>query len=249
MQLAWIRRGLAFTVVAAGIGLIASDRTTAKDPLPEGAAAKQLDADIKFLQTGLAGKKKSSVVPYKSSAMLIALNAQNQLEGANAEKMAGVRDQALKVAAALSKPDADWDTAIKEAGAFGTAKGDAKKTVKLETQSEFDVHELMTVFKPKARGGRGLEDDVKKFAKSASDPKAAAEVANLVALIGQYVELMTPADESAANKKKWADWSVEMQKVGKEAAEAASKGDKTALVKKFVAVEANCVSCHNVFKK
>ena len=246
MQLVWIQRGLAAAVLAAGVGFVGS--SVAKDPLPEGSGAKQLDADIKYLQTTLAGKKKNSVSPLKSTAMLIALNAQNQTDGADAEKMAGVRDQAVKVATALSKADADWDTAIKEAAAMGTAKGDAKNALKLQDLNEFDVHELMTVFKPRNRGGRGLEEDVIKYSKSAPDPKVAVEVGNLVALIGQYTELMPPADASEANKKKWIDWSKEMQKVGKEAAEAGLKGDKPTLVKKFMSVDKNCKDCHNVFK-
>lgn len=247
MQLVWIHRGLAAAVLAAGIGLVGG--SIAKDPLPEGGGAKQLEADIKYLQTALAGKKKNSVTPLKSTALLIALNAQNQTDGADGEKMAGVRDQAVKVAAALSKADADWDTAIKEAGAMSSAKGDAKKTVKLQDQNDFDIHELMTAFKPKNRGGRGLEEDVIKYSKQAPDPKAAVDVGHLVALIGQYAELMTPADANEANKKKWTDWSKEMQKVGQEAAAAGLKGDKPTMVKKFLAVDKNCKDCHNVFKK
>lgn len=243
MQL--LRRMLVAAGLAACVGVWAVGPSGAKDPLPAGAAAAQLEVDIKYLQAGLAAKKKNSVTPLKSAAMLLALNAQNQLDGKDGAKMAGVRDQAVKVAAALGKADPDWDAAAKEAAAMGTATGDPKKEVKLHEQNEFDVHDLMTVFKPKNRGGRGLEDDTIKFAKSAADTKAAGEVANLVALIGQYSELMPPD----ANKDKWAGYSKEMVKAGAEAAEAATKGDKAATVKKFQAVEQNCKNCHNVFRK
>jgi hypothetical protein len=232
-------------LVAAGVAVGVAAGAGAKDPLPAGAAAAQVEADIKYLQAGLAAKKKNSVTPLKSTAMLLALNAQNQLDGKDGAKMAGVRDQAVKVAAALGKADPDWDAAAKDAAAMGTATGDPKKVVKLHEQNEFDVHDLMTVFKPKNRGGRGLEDDTIKFAKSVTDAKAAGEAANLVALIGQYSELMPPD----ANKDKWAGYSKDMVKAGAEAAEAAAKGDKATIVKKFQAVDQNCKNCHNVFRK
>lgn len=243
MQL--LRRMLVAAGVAACIGVWAVGPSGAKDPLPAGAAAAQLEADIKYIQAGLAAKKKNALTPLKSSAMLLALNAQNQLDGKDGAKMAGVRDQALKVAAELGKAEPDWDAAAKAAETLGTATGDPKKMVKLHEQNEFDVHDLMTVFKPKNRGGRGLEDDTIKFAKTVADPKAAGEAANLVALIGQYSELMPPD----ANKDKWAGYSKEMVKVGAEASETAAKGDKTAIVKKFQAVDQNCKNCHNVFRK
>ncbi len=247
MQL--LRRMLVAAGIAAYVGVWAVGPSGAKDPLPAGAAAAQVEADIKYLQAGLAAKKKNTLTPLKSSAMLLALNAQNQLDGKDGAKMAGVRDQALKVAAELGKAEPDWDAAAKAAATLGTATGDAKKVVKLHEQNEFDVHDLMTVFKPKNRGGRGLEDDTIKFAKTVADAKAAGEVANLMALIGQYCVLMPPADAPDANKKKWADYSKEMVKAGAEASETAGKGDKPAIVKKFQAVDQNCKNCHNVFRK
>lgn len=249
VQLVWIRRA---AVVAACVALSGVGGTAAKDPLPEGAGPTQLAADVAYLQTGLGKKAKNSVAPLKSTAMLIAMNAQNQVDGKDGEKMAGARDEALKVAAALTKADPDWDAAAKAAAAIAAAKGDAKKTVKLHEQHEFDVHDLMTVFKPRNRGGRGLEDDIRKASKAGADAKAAVEMGNLVALIGQYSEAMAPADEGADKKKKWTDWSKEMQKLGQDAAAEGMKGakaDKAALTKKFLAVDANCTACHNVFKK
>jgi hypothetical protein len=245
----WIRRAAVVAVVAS---LFAAGGTAAKDPLPEGAAAAQLTADAAYLQTGLGKKAKNAVTPLKSTAMLIALNAQNQLGGKDGEKMAGARDAALKVAAALSKTEPDWDAAAKAAAEITTGKGDAKKTVKLHEQNEFDVHDLMTVFKPKNRGGRGLEDDIRKGSKTGADPKATAEMGVLVHLIGQYTEAMAPKDEGADKQKKWTEWAKEMQKLGKEAAEEGLKGakaDKAAITKKLLAVDANCTACHNVFKK
>lgn len=251
MQLEWIRRATAVTAAAAFVGVFAVSGLTAKDPLPTGAAAKQLDADLAYLEAGLEAKKGNSKIPLKSVAMLVALNAQNQMGGTDGEKMAGVRDQALKVAGALSQKEVDWAAAAKEVAAAKDAKGDAKKEVKLAEQHEFDIHDLMTVFKPKARGGRGLEDDIRKFAKTAGTPEQVAEIGNLTALIGQYTEAMAPTDEGADKKKKWTDWSKEMQKLGKEAAEEGLKGgsaDKAGLLKKVQAIDANCTACHNVFK-
>lgn len=249
MQLVWTQRVLMTAAVVAAVGLVAGGRTAAKDPLPTGAAAEQLKTDIAYLKAGLEAKKRNAVLPLKSTTMLIAINAQNQMSGADAAKMAGVRDQAVKVAEALAKPEVDWDAAAKAAAAMESATGDPKAEVKLVALHDFDTYELMTIFKPKNRGGRGLEQEVLKFTKSAADVKAAAEVANLTALIGQFTELMPPADATADNKQKWIGWSQEMQKTGKEAAEAAKSGEKAGLTKKFQALNDTCTNCHNVFRK
>jgi hypothetical protein len=240
---------LAATVFA---GLLITGTLTAKDPLPTGAGATQLTADMTYLKAGLEKKEEKAADPLKAVAMLIAMNAQNQMDGKDGEKMAGVRDQALKIAGALSKQGgADWDAAVKELAAMKDAKGDAKKTVKLHEQHAFDIHELMSIFKKKNKGGRGLEDDIREMANKPSDAKRVAEAGTLVALIGQYAEAMDGEADTADKKKKWTEWSKEMQKVGKEALEEALKGDKAdkaAMVKKVKAIDANCTACHNVFK-
>ncbi len=227
--------------------------------LPRGGSAEKypanvtstIEADLALLKAGVEKKAKTSVRPLKSLAMLIALNAQNQLDGDKGEAMAGVRDQALAVAAALSKSDADWAEALKAVEAASSAKGDAKKVVKLVEATEFDVHELMTIFKPKNRGGQGFEQTLLSQVKSASDPKLVADMASKMYLIADYSEQLTSTVATgAANEKKWKDHVAEMKKVAAETLEVATAAtvDKPALKAKLKLMELNCTACHKDFR-
>ena len=55
MQLAWTRKVLAAVAATAFVGVMAVPGT-AKDPLPEGGAAKQQDADLTFLKAAVDKK-------------------------------------------------------------------------------------------------------------------------------------------------------------------------------------------------
>lgn len=254
MQLAWTRKVLATAAAVAFVGVMAVPGT-AKDPLPEGGAAKQQDLDLAFLKTwvdkGVANPKEAqkSVDPVRTTALLLAQSAQNRFGGKDDEQLAGLRDQMIKISDALSDTDKlDWAAAAKALEAAKTAKGD-KKPVKIHEAKEFGNETLMNVFKKSARGGRGWEDDLTEMAQGKKDIDAARvlEIAQGIHLVGQLAEQLPPD----AKKKEWEKYAVEMQKVSKEAAEEAlKKGAKPAdLKKKLEAMEANCTACHKVFKK
>ncbi len=225
--------------------------------LPSGVAKEpetvstQLTADVTYLKTTLAKKGKSSVKTLKAVSMMIALQAQDQAKGEAADLMAGTRDQAVKVAEALSKGTVDWDAAIKAAEAIGTTKGDAKKVVKFE-DTDFDVQELMTVFRPKNKGGLGLEALLLEYVKGTKDSKAALSYGNQMVLIGKYSELLTKTMNAGNKEKAWVGHAQEMQKLGGDLVTEASKGDKAdkaTMTKVMKALELNCTACHKDFRK
>ena len=249
MTLKWIRRTAAFAALLAFCGL-ASRPMEAKDALPEGGATQLIESDIAFLKKGLAKTPEKRAVPtLKAAAMMIALNAQNNLDGKDADKMAAYRAQALLVAAAMAKGDiAGAKTA---ADGFDSAKGGDKKAMKLAEMHKFSLDELMSQFRAGKVGGRNLEADLKDQAKKVTDPKLAAELGARVATIAQYT-IDLPAEKAVGAKKKaWDDLSKEMKKLGEDAAAEASKGakaDTAMLAKKLQAINANCTACHNEFR-
>jgi hypothetical protein len=252
----WTQRALAAAVTAT-LGVLLATPTTAKDPLPDGTAAKVLAADIAYLNAGFAElpsvdaeKLPGRLDRLKSGSMLIALNAQNGLDGKDADKMAATRAQALKVAEALAaKKTADATAA---AAGLATAKGGDKKVLKLHEQAKFDLTELMSAYGAAVAGGMNIQNDLKAAEKSIKDVALIEVQAARVALIAQYsIDLPAGSAEGAAKRKQWNDLSKESLKLGLETAAEAAKGDKAdqAKLKKMVgAINLNCKMCHEKFR-
>lgn len=241
-------------VASLGLGVLGSicvPNARAKDE-PAGVPTNALaEADVAFLKKGLAKKPKDGELnTLKATAMMLALYAQANTSGPDAAKAAGQRDQALLIAAAITKKDF---TAAKTAlDGLTTAKdGDPKKVVKLHEQHAFDLSELMAQFSLGRSGGRHIEADLKAQAAKLTDVKLAGELGARVATIGQYAALMPSTEAVGAKKKKWDDLCTEMVKLGADAATEGAKGDKAdkpALAKKLAAINLNCKSCHDAFK-
>ncbi len=251
MQLAWTRKVLAAVAAAAFVG-VAAVPGTAKDPLPEGGAAKQQDADLAFLKAAVDKKAKNSIDPVRTTAVLIAQNAQNRLGGKDDEQLTGLRDEMLKLAEALADSDKpDWAAAAKALGAAKAAKGNGK-AADLSKVKDFDLVVTMNVFKKASRGGRGWEDDLTEMAqgKKPADADKALEIAQGSHLVAQLAEVLPP-DGIGAKKKEWDKYVADMKKTTAEVAAEAVKGkkaDAAALKKKLEAMESNCTACHKVFK-
>ncbi len=247
MRNSWIRR----IVGAAAFAGLATWTLTgeAANPLPEGNGT--LAADIAFLQKGLSKEPQKREVPtLKAVAMLIALNAQNQMDGKDAAKMAGVRDAALAVAGAVTKKD--FAAAKTAAASLSDAKPAADaKPVTLGGMHKFDLDELMSSFRKGTVGGLNLEADVKAQSKKVTDPQAAAVIAGRVALIGEYTLGLPPEGIDAAKKKQWDAWSKEMTTLAADIAKESAKADKADKVKMatgFRNLDANCNACHTAFR-
>ena len=243
-------RSAAFAALFALCGLTGSRPMAAKDALPEGSANQLIESDIAFLKKGLSKEPEKRAVPtLKAAAMMIALNAQNNLEGKDGDKMAAIRAQALTVAAAIAKKD--YAGAKAAVDGFDTAKGGDKKPLKLSELHKFDLAELMSQFRAGKVGGRNIEADLKDQGKKVTDAKLVAELGARVANIAQFTAEFPAEKAVGAKKKAWDDLSKEMKKLGEDVAAEAAKGakaDTAGLAKKVQAINANCTACHNEFR-
>ena len=250
----WTRPAQALALLATGLVTLLVSPIVAKDPLPTGTASKLIAADIEFLQKGFekTPTAKGFITGLKSAAMLLALNAQNNLDGPDGAKMAAIRDTALKIAGALEAGKvADAKKAVET---LATASGgDPKKTIKLAEQHNFSLDEAMKVLGPAISGGMNIENDLKPkdVDKTIKDLKKVELYGARIALVGQY-SLDLPSNEAVGEKKKkWDEWSKEMTTLGMAMAEAAKadKPDLVGLKKKIATLNKNCADCHNVFRK
>jgi hypothetical protein len=239
----WIRRLTASAGLLAAAWLsVAPTGSAADTKLPPDVANGLIEREIAYLQKELAKTPEKRAVPtLKTTAMLIALHAQNSGQGE-------LRDQALKVAEALTKKDyagAKTTVAGLKPGAAG--KADA---IALHEKHNFDLAELMSVYRNSTVGGRNMEKDIRTQAKKVTDPKLLADLGARIVLVSHYT-LKMPAEKAsanAANKKKWDGYSNDTEKLAAEIATEAAKGDGAGLAKKLKALDASCTACHNEFR-
>jgi len=257
VQTLWIRRFVGGVGLIAGLWLaLGTSETPAKapTPIPAEVSGKMIDSDIAFLQKGLEKTPEKAAVPtLKSTAMLIALYAQNNLGGKDADAMAALRAQALKVAEALNKKD--YKAASTEAGKLKSPPASTdKKALKLHEMHKFDLSEVMSTFRNSPRG-LNIEKDIRDQAKAkAPDLKVSGEAAAHSILLGEFMTLM-PSEKAAANpanQKKWDGYTADMTKLAKEIVEESTKGDKAdkmRLKANLSKLDGSCTACHNEFRE
>jgi hypothetical protein len=247
MRIRSIRRLAGLAGVAAVIGLATAAETT----IPESTTAELIKQDIAFLQKGLAKEPQRKQVPgLKATAMMIAYYAQQQLGGPKAAEMAGLRDQALKVAEALAAKD--YAKAKDAAKALSSPATGPTNPVELHKMHKIDISEIMAPFRSDRSGGMNIERDIRAQAKTVTDIPLVATIAGRTVAIGEYT-LYLPTGQAAANparKKKWEDYTKEMLGHAKEIVSEASKPspDKALLKKKLQALDASCTNCHNDYR-
>jgi hypothetical protein len=253
----WIR--LPAGVAALSVGLVVAAAVShAKGPVPAAAAEKAVEADIAHLKTlfELAKSKKKLEGRTKATALLIAQYAQDNMDGPNADKLAGLRTEALKVAEAAAKKDL---TAAQQLSAgLENPKADAKadkKPMKLGAMHKLELHEVMDLFGGSVGGGMNIEKDIREAKKNGpKDAAAASLIATRTAAIADlavdvapdYLPMFGPMKPKA----EWDRLMGEMKKLaGEVAAEAnKSKPDLTKLKTMIGKLDANCVSCHNKYR-
>ena len=235
MRTPWTRRLAGVAGLVAMTWLVAASGVTAAD---KDAIDPALAADIAFLKAGLekdlTGKEKRAVPTLKAAAMNLALAGS-----------ADLRDQALKVAAAIGKKDYAGAKAL--AAKLTPAAGSHGDPAKLIEAGKYDLAEVMSTYRAEKVGGMNLEKDIK--SKGKVDAKQAAVIAARTMLLAEYTAAL-PVEKAAANdagKKKWEGLSKEQLKAAKELADDAAKGGKD-LAKKLTALDATCVACHNQFR-
>lgn len=246
---------------AAGLAALCGTVTVAAGPaaepaLPPATAAKAIDADTAHLTKlfDLSKSKKKLDGRIRATAMVIATYAQNGMTGPDAAKMAAVRNQALKVAEAVTKKDMAAAKAaadgLKDVKADGSAD---TKPLKLAGMHKLDISDVMHLFGGSAAGGMNLEKDIQSIAKGGAKDPAAAELigARAAALADLYIELK-PAFDAKKTEKDWNAWSAEAKKEAVDLATEAAKGAKAdkGKLKGFAAkLDATCTNCHNTFRE
>jgi hypothetical protein len=244
------RRGLGVGVLAVAMSTVAValDTTPA---LPEGTAAKVIEADMAHLTKlfELAKTKKKLEGRVKSTALLIAAHAQSGLDGKDGAKMAGLRDQAVKVAEAAAKRDlAAAETAAK---ALGTTTGTAGKPMDLSKTARLDLHDIMDLFGGAGGGGMNLEKDIRAGKKEVTAANAEIIGARVIAL-ADYTLNLPPDFGGKKTPELWKKWSLEMKQIATDVTVEAAKGPKADLakLKKLMSgLDGNCTNCHNVFRE
>jgi hypothetical protein len=249
-------------LLVAGSGTAADAKTSVYKPvLPEDMFTRLVTEDAKTISDSLAKAKgaeaKKMTIKAKAAALMIAVYAQDEMlrPGANAQAMAGLRDEAVKVIKALSGgKTAQAQQLAGELKPTGKAEPGAKTTpLPLQDNTEIDI--VMQQFKPELGGGLALEKKLLSYVnkRSAYTPAEYQQMVPLlyrIAAIAQPTEALVPAPMGKKTPAQWTKFSEEMGHLALQAAQVAKKAKpddkevKAALKK----LEANCTACHNVFR-
>jgi hypothetical protein len=247
----WIRRLTGVAVLSVAATAFAADAP--KAALAPSTAEMAIENDTAHLMKlfELAKTKKKIEGRIKSNALLIATYAQMNLDGPNGDKMAAIRDQALKVAEAAAKKDLAAAEAL--AKELTTAKGSGdKKPVNLSKAAKVELVEVMDLFGGSIGGGMNIEKDIREAKKNGPKDAKSAELigARSAALATLYIELM-PELGGKKTKDDWIKWSTQARTQAADIAAEAAKGEKADLakLKKMISsLDATCTTCHNTFR-
>jgi hypothetical protein len=227
-----------------------------KPVLPDDVFVKLVAEDAKAIKDGLAkAPDKKMVNKAKASALMIAIYAQGAANkpGGKAAEMAGLRDEALKVAKAIEANNLD-DAKAKVDGLKpgGAAAG---KAGPMAVHDGFEIDLVMQQFKPERGGGLETEKKLLGFVNKRSgytpaDYQAMVPVLYRIAAIAQPTEALAPAPMGQKDPAKWVKWSQEMGELAVAAAELARKPkpDDKAVKTALKNLEANCTTCHTLFR-
>jgi hypothetical protein len=134
-----------------------------------------------------------------------------------------------KIAVAINKGDND--------GAKKLAAATAKNAKLID-----EISDLMHMYRPKDKGGLGIEKALKNPA-----PTDAQELGNLVNAMAELTLAKGwPMDEGKKTKKAWNDFAAELRAAGQQLAKANDAKGVTAAATKITNV---CNRCHSLFKE
>lgn len=254
MQVRTTRSVVAGAGLVLGVWLLAVAPGTAqtKDQvLPDPEYPKMLAYGVKNVKDALKGgsPKEELVTKARTTAVMIAAYAQQNLEGPDGQTRATVRDAALKVVKAID--DKKYADAAKQADALLTLKEDPnakKEKVKL-IDDQVRVRDLMNQFNHPPEGGYGIHREFYQLqlgmkgiaANDLRDPLMMK--AYQVAVTADLMSNKTPKK----NEKEWANYTVELRKAGQELAEAVKAKESKNALDAIAKVTTSCTSCHKTF--
>jgi hypothetical protein len=246
----WIRCLTGITVLSVAAAAAAADAD--KVAVAPATAEAAIEADTAHLMKlfELAKTKKKIEGRIKATALLIAAHAQGHLDGPNADRMAGLQAQALKVAEAAAKKDlAAAEAAAKD---LAGAKGGDKKPVNLSKQAKIELVEVMDLYGGAIGGGMNIEKDIRDAKRNGPKDAKSAELigARSAAMAAIYVDLL-PELGGKKTKEEWVRLSNLAVKQSADVAAEGAKGEKADLakLKKMLGqLDATCTNCHNTFR-
>jgi len=215
---------------------------------------------IKPIKQALAKPKdKTSANRIRTNAFVIALAAQNAVQGSgpDAQKAARLRDAALELAA-----DTDGKQ-IKDVSAAARVAKVIAAYPEIDTHvngsngpvdllKQFDMADIMRTFDKPVKGGQGIElqlitlSNVRRVYKPAQ--MAGWHLSALkTALLAHAVSGHDPGME-AAKKKQWHDFSEDMERAAYATMGTASNKDSKLFKLAIKKLNDTCTACHDVFK-
>ena len=251
MHTKWIRRLTGIAVLFFAAAAVAED-DAGKAAVAPATAEAAIAADTEHLTKlfELAKTKKKIEGRIKATAILIAAHAQGHLDGPNADRMAGLQAQALKVAEAAAKKDlAAAEAAAKD---LAGAKGGDKKPVNLAKLAKLELVEVMDLYGGAIGGGMNIEKDIRDAKRNGPKDAKSAELigARSAAMAAIYTELL-PELGGKKTKEEWVRLSTLAGKQSADVAAEGAKGEKADLakLKKMLGqLDATCTNCHNTFR-
>lgn len=241
---------LVFGVIAPGA---AAD---SKGPLvPDTDYAKFLKRGAKGIQDALKDGKPSEENKDKArtSALLIAAYAQANLDGADGQERATVRDAALKVIDLVKA--GKFEEASKLADSLSGLKADAKaKKEKVPLEGYANFADLMHQFRPPSQGGWGIYSHLNKLQTDMKTVLPAREVGEPFILEAEHVALTADLALNVIPKDKLKEkdfkTNLETMRAGAvELAEALKEKDAAKIAPTPLSkLTTACIGCHKSFR-
>lgn len=262
---AWMSVGLGCLLISlCGLRQPLTELTAA--PYSETTARKLIEQDTRNIldvvdkwEKGKKGGLNESKAIH-ANAMMIALVAQNQIDGKNADAdiaWATLRDAAIKIA--LLGEEKKFAVIAEPTKALAKLKANPKtkvamKTADLVKAGNLDVEILMQQLKSTTKSGYGVEEKIQDLADADSKARIAADEANAIAArlvtVADYFEALEPR-KGFTKKNPQEDWLrfiANMRTAAAEMASATKGNDMKKIKAAFQNLDASCIACHAKFK-
>ncbi|MBY0526344.1 MAG: hypothetical protein K2R98_23320 [Gemmataceae bacterium] len=252
-------RGWAVRVTAMVLGLgimaaaeIGSGQGAKDGTLPDAEYAKMLKRSVKGIQDALKGTPEEPMIEKaRTAAVMTAAYAQDNLNGADGQQRATVRDAALKVAELIkAKKYAD---ASKLAGTLPTLEADPK--AKKEKVKLIDVHltfsDLMHQFRLKPDGGWGIFGHLQEIQTKKPTMMPREELNDNFVLEAYQVAVaadLLHGHMHKAKPKEWGEYTDDMKKFAIDLGEKLRAKDAKASPEALSRLTTTCFSCHKMLK-
>jgi hypothetical protein len=221
--------------------------------LPDSEYPKMVKYSVKGLQDALKGgnPKEELVVKARTAAILIAACAQQNLDAADGQQRATVRDAALKLADTIQKKN--FAEALKQAEALASLPADPK--AKKEKLKLIDTHvqfrDLMYQFKRPPDGGWGIDSKLYAYRLGMKSKIPFADF-NDTFLMEAYQVAVTAdivmAREVKDKQKEWETIASDLRAGALQLAGAVKDKDGGSGMEAVTKVTTTCTRCHKAFR-